>query len=125
MTGNSTCPRKRKDRARRALRVRARAEAEGVLPGAPAQICPAGFACLLIETIQRGEIEGHHHGTFHRGWFNWYSQGYTPRGVELWTGIRALDLLASLPEVDGDRLGVTGISGGGAVSGGWAAPTNA
>lgn len=82
----------------------------------PRKFAQLGFACLIIETIQRGEIEGHHHGTYHRGWFNWYSQGYTPAGVELWTGVRALDLLASLPEVDGDRLGVTGISGGGAVS---------
>ena len=82
----------------------------------PRKFAQLGFACLLIETIQRGEIEGHHHGTYHRGWFNWYSQGYTPAGVELWTGVRALDLLASLPEVDGERLGVTGISGGGAVS---------
>ena len=74
------------------------------------------MACLLVETIQLGEIEGHHHGTCHRGWFNWFSQGYTPAGVELWNGVRGLDLLASLPEVDGTRLGVTGISGGGAVS---------
>ena len=75
----------------------------------PRKFAQLGFACLLIETIQRGEIEGHHHGTYHRGWFNWYSQGYTPAGVELWTGVRALDLLASLPEVDSERLGVTGI----------------
>ena len=82
----------------------------------PRKFAQLGFACLLVETIQLGEIEGHHHGTFHRGWFNWYSQGYTPAGVELWNGVRALDLLAGLPEVDGARLGVTGISGGGAVS---------
>ncbi len=82
----------------------------------PRKFAQLGFACLLVETIQLGEIEGHHHGTFHRGWFNWYSQGYTPAGVELWNGVRGLDLLASLPQVDGERLGVTGISGGGAVS---------
>ncbi len=82
----------------------------------PRKFAQLGFACLLVETIQLGEIEGHHHGTCHRGWFNWFSQGYTPAGVELWNGVRGLDLLASLPEVDGARLGVTGISGGGAVS---------
>ena len=82
----------------------------------PRKFAQIGMACLLVETIQLGEIEGHHHGTCHRGWFNWFSQGYTPAGVELWNGVRGLDLLASLPEVDGTRLGVTGISGGGAVS---------
>ncbi len=82
----------------------------------PRKFAQLGMACLLVETIQLGEIEGHHHGTFHRGWFNWYSQGYTPAGVELWNGVRGLDLLAGLPEVDAERLGVTGISGGGAVS---------
>ncbi len=82
----------------------------------PRKFAQLGFACLLVETIQLGEIEGNHHGTGRRGWFNWFSQGYTPAGVELWNGVRGLDLLASLPEVDGERLGVTGISGGGAVS---------
>jgi cephalosporin-C deacetylase-like acetyl esterase len=82
----------------------------------PRKFAQLGFACLIVETIQLGEIEGHHHGSFHRGWFNWYSQGYTPAGVELWNGVRGLDLLAALPEVDAERLGVTGISGGGAVS---------
>ena len=66
--------------------------------------------------FNRGEIEGHHHGTYLRGWFNWFSRGYTPAGVELWNGVRALDLLEALPEVDGTKLGVTGLSGGGAGS---------
>ncbi len=32
-----------------------------------------GFVCLLIETLQRGEVEGHHHGPIRQGWFDWYS----------------------------------------------------
>lgn len=75
-----------------------------------------GFVTLVIETIQKGEIRGHHHGTYHYGWFNWYSLGYTPAGVEVWNAIRALDLLQSLPYVDSEKIGVTGISGGGAMS---------
>src|SRR5262249_8526670 len=43
----------------------------------------------------------------------WYSAGYTPAGVECWNAVRALDYLASRPEVDPDRIGATGISGGG------------
>ncbi|HUY90065.1 MAG TPA: prolyl oligopeptidase family serine peptidase, partial [Pirellulales bacterium] len=39
-----------------------------------------------------------------------------PAGVEAWNGIRALDYLQSRPEVDGEKLGVAGRSGGGAYS---------
>ncbi|MBV6639415.1 MAG: acetylxylan esterase [Cyclobacteriaceae bacterium] len=75
-----------------------------------------GFVCLVIETIQRGEVRGEHLGAYEKGWFNWYSKGYNPAGVEVWNGIRGLDLLSELKEVDKDNLGVTGISGGGSQS---------
>ena len=73
-----------------------------------------GFVCLIVETIQYGEVRGEHHGCYARGWFNWYSRGYTPAGVEVWNAIRGIDLLCSRKEVDPDRIGVTGRSGGGA-----------
>ncbi|MEA3461447.1 MAG: acetylxylan esterase [Bacteroidota bacterium] len=82
----------------------------------PRKFAELGFVCLIIETIQRGEVQGEHHGCYARGWFNWYSRGYTPGGVELWNAIRGLDLLSERPEVDPEKLGVTGISGGGAQS---------
>jgi len=82
----------------------------------PAKFAQLGFVCLIVETIQYGEVRGQHHGCYARGWFNWYSRGYTPAGVEVWNAIRGLDLLAERPEVNADKMGVTGISGGGAQS---------
>jgi cephalosporin-C deacetylase-like acetyl esterase len=82
----------------------------------PAKFAQLGFVCLIIETIQFGEVRGDHHGCYAKGWFNWYSRGYNPGGVELWNAIRGLDLLASRPEVNPEKMGVTGISGGGSQS---------
>ncbi len=75
-----------------------------------------GYVCLIIDTLQLGEIEGIHHGTFKEGRWWWPSRGYTPAGVEAWNCIRALDYLETRPEVDKTRFGVTGRSGGGAYS---------
>jgi dienelactone hydrolase len=80
----------------------------------PCRFAELGFVCLIAETVQLGEVPGHHHGPYREGWFHWYSRGYTPAGIELWNGIRALDLLAERADVDRTRMGVTGISGGGA-----------
>src|ERR1043166_2299554 len=75
-----------------------------------------GYVCLVIDTIELGEIRGEHHGTYNRGMWWWNSRGYTPAGVEAWNSIRALDYLSTRPEVDTNRFGVTGRSGGGAYS---------
>ena len=75
-----------------------------------------GYVCLTIDTIQLGEIEGLHHGIYSKNMWWWASRGYTPAGVEAWNGIRGIDYLQSRPEVDGERIGVTGRSGGGAYS---------
>ena len=78
------------------------------------RLAELGFPTLIAETIEFGEVAGNHHGCYREGWFHWYSRGYSPAAIELLNGIRGLDLLARRPEVDPDRLGVTGISGGGA-----------
>jgi dienelactone hydrolase len=75
-----------------------------------------GYVCLVIDTLQLGEIEGLHHGTYREGQWWWNSRGYTPAGVEAWFGIRAIDYLCSRPEVDKDRIGMTGRSGGGSYT---------
>lgn len=75
-----------------------------------------GFVCLIIDTLQLGEIAGIHHGTYNKERWWWHSHGYTSAGVECWNGVRAIDYLVSRPEVDPDRIAVTGISGGGAAT---------
>jgi dienelactone hydrolase len=75
-----------------------------------------GFVCLIIDTLQLGELPGIHHGTYREGRWWWQARGYTPAGVECWNGIRAIDYLIERPEVDPDRIAVTGISGGGAAT---------
>ncbi len=75
-----------------------------------------GYVCLVIDTLQYGEIRGRHRGTYSDGRWWWNSRGYTPAGVEAWFGIRALDYLCSRPEVDKDRIGMTGRSGGGSYT---------
>ncbi len=75
-----------------------------------------GYVCLVVDTLQLGEVEGKHHGTYNLGRWWWHDLGYTPAGVECWNGIRAIDYLISRPEVDAEKIGVTGISGGGATT---------
>ena len=75
-----------------------------------------GYACLVLDTLQLGEIPGLHHGTNREGMWWWLSRGYTPAGVEAWNCIRALDYLQTRREIDRERIGATGRSGGGAYS---------
>lgn len=75
-----------------------------------------GYLCLVLDTLEMGEITCTHHGTYREGRWWWLSRGYTPAGVECWNGIRGIDYLAGRADVDPDRIGVTGISGGGAAS---------
>ena len=94
-----------------------------------------GYVCIILDTLQLGEIPGVHHGTYGRPWghltawgvkdaekmknhnrFWWHSIGYSPAAVECWNGIRAIDYLCTRDDVDPDKIGVTGISGGGAAT---------
>lgn len=75
-----------------------------------------GYVCLIVDTLELGEIPGVHHGTYSHGRWWWHSRGYTSAGVECWNGVRGIDYLVSRPDVDPDRIAVTGISGGGAAT---------
>ncbi len=75
-----------------------------------------GYVCLVLDSLQLGEILGLHHGTYREDMWWWNARGYTPAGVEAWNCIRALDYLATRADVDTNRFGATGRSGGGAYS---------
>ena len=75
-----------------------------------------GYVCLMLDTLQMGEIAAIHHGTYREGRWWWHSRGYTSAGVECLNGIRGIDYLISRPDVDPKRIAVTGISGGGAAT---------
>ncbi len=82
-----------------------------------------GYVCLVVDSLQLGEIGAIHHGTYREGRWWWHSRGYTPAGVECLNGIRGIDYLISRPDVDPERIAVTGISGGGAATF-WIAPAD-
>lgn len=75
-----------------------------------------GYACLILDTLEFGEVAGIHHGIHDLNLWNWLSLGYTPAGVEVWNAMRAIDYLETRPEVDRRRIGLTGVSGGGATT---------
>ena len=75
-----------------------------------------GYICLVVDSLQLGEIAAIHHGTYREGRWWWQSRGYVPSGVECLNGIRGIDYLTSRPDVDPERIAVTGISGGGAAT---------
>lgn len=75
-----------------------------------------GYVALVLDPIQLGESQGFHHGTYREEHWDWPSRGYTPAGTEVWNAMRALDYLETRSDVDADRMGVTGLSGGGVIS---------
>lgn len=75
-----------------------------------------GYVCMVLDSLQLGEIGAIHHGTYRENRWWWHSRGYTPAGVECLNGMRGIDYLQSRPDVDPQRIAVTGISGGGAAT---------
>ena len=72
-----------------------------------------GVATMIMDNIEMGEIEFTHHGVYSRGWFHWYSRGFSPLAVEIFNARRAIDYLVTRPDIDASRIGATGRSGGG------------
>jgi len=75
-----------------------------------------GISCLILDTIELGELLVTHHGLYYYKWYDWFSRGYSPLAAEVYNARRAMDYLVTRPEVDERRIGATGISGGGVTT---------
>jgi cephalosporin-C deacetylase-like acetyl esterase len=75
-----------------------------------------GYVAFILDSIQIAETFALHHGVGWQEMYDWYARGYTPAGVEVWNAMRALDYLETRPEVDKEKFGITGRSGGAAMS---------
>jgi dienelactone hydrolase len=82
----------------------------------PITLAKHGYVAMILDPIQIAETFGLHHGVYSNEMYDWYTRGYTPAGVEVWNAIRAMDYLETRPEVDKARFGITGRSGGAAMS---------
>lgn len=76
------------------------------------KLAKLGFTVLIYDGIGHGErcVSGNTH---HEGGFALLPSGQTVLGFMVWDSMRGIDFLQSLPEVDPERIGVTGNSGGG------------
>ncbi len=76
------------------------------------QLVKLGFVVLTYDAIGLGErlVPGNIH---HEAGFALMPLGQTIAGWMVWDSIRALDFLVTLPQVDPERIGITGNSGGG------------
>jgi dienelactone hydrolase len=82
----------------------------GNVPARAVMLARMGFVVLNYDMVGYNDTRQtpHAFGSAAEQLWNW-----GPMGLQLWNSIRATDFVQSLPEVDPDRLGATGASGGG------------
>ncbi len=80
------------------------------VPGRAINLAKQGFVVFSYDMIGQNDTNQipHHWGDERYDLWN-----IGPMGIQLWNSIRAVDFLTSLSDVDPNRIGVTGASGGG------------
>lgn len=82
----------------------------GSVPGRAISLARQGYVCFSYDMVGYNDSFQIRHGGFTEQQELW---GLNLMGLQLWNSIRAIDFLQSLPDVDPDRIGCTGASGGG------------
>ena len=76
-----------------------------------------GYVCIILDTLQLGEIPGIHHGTAPPAAAGGGTRSATPPPPSnAGTASAPSITLTTRPDVDPAKIGVTGISGGGAAT---------
>ena len=80
------------------------------IPGSAISLARQGFVAFTYDMVGYDDSRQLTHGFGGKRESLW---GLSLAGLQLWNGIRSLDFLQSRPEVDGERIGCAGASGGG------------
>ncbi len=82
---------------------------DGNLPARGITFARLGFVCFMYDMVGYADFKQ----VSHRGKLEDPAWGIGSLGIQLWNSLRAVDFLVSLPDVDRERIGATGASGGG------------
>jgi len=85
-------------------------EERGSVPGRAITLARMGMVCFTYDMVGYNDSMQLTHRWSRPKCAAW---GLHPFAIQLWSSIRALDFLETLPDVDPDRLACTGASGGG------------
>src|SRR6266849_2849906 len=80
------------------------------IPGSALSLARQGFVAFTYDMVGYDDSRQLTHAFGGRRESLW---GLSLAGLQLWNGIRSLDFLQSRPEVDAERIGAAGASGGG------------
>lgn len=81
------------------------------VPGRAIQLARMGFVVFSYSMIGYNETKDFFPHRFDEPRYQLW--GFSAMGLQLWNSLQALEFLLSLPEVDPERIGMTGASGGG------------